>query len=351
MGELHEKLDGALLRARAFLISARDADGLWRDFRTLAGQSSDWVTAFVAYALKQSGTDETADSALSRLLLRQRRNGGWAYNEDVPADCDSTAWALLGLTARQTCEWNTNAIDRGVEFICRHQLESLDGGFSTYVPSDGINIFIQAGDSDSVAGWTDAHVCVTSVAVQALLTASNFVQSGRVAGALQYLLSKRLPEGNWSSYWWKGRAYSTYHAVRALSLAGFSSAAELPKIAKHLVARQRTDGAWSGEQADRGVPEAFETAFVLLALSVCNDSELSHAVKRGMRWLVSQQDGDGSWPSVPILRIPAPAVKDPDRPRKWRTNELGTGVIIRDEARLFTTAAVVWALAKSRSIV
>lgn len=336
-------LDGALMRAHAFLKSARGADNLWRDFRTLAGQSSEWVTAFVIFVLQRAAyDDETAKSALSVLMERQRDNGGWGYNEDVPADCDSTSWALLGLMERWPC--GSSAIERGVEFVCRHQPASSNGGFSTYVRSDGIDAFLRSEASSPAVGWMDAHVCVTSVALQALLTAWKSAQSDRVTRGLEYLLGKRTTEGVWRSYWWKGCAYSTFQALQALALAGIWSPSDALKVEQYFVARQLSTGAWGGNREPEEAPDAFETAFVLLALSMCNRPAVSFSVEHGVKWLLSAQNEDGSWPSAPILRIPAPRVRKPDRARNWRLNGIGTGVIIRDEARLFTTAAVLWAL-------
>src|SRR5579871_839530 len=89
----------ALQRGAGFLRSGRSPDGLWRDFRTLAGLSCDWVTGFVAYALRQADPhDEAAADALSLVVRRQRRDGGFSYNKKVPSDCDSTSWVLLALS-------------------------------------------------------------------------------------------------------------------------------------------------------------------------------------------------------------------------------------------------------------
>lgn len=346
---LGQKLDDSLLRGLSFLRSSCCADGLWRDFRTLAGQSSEWVTAFVSYALTTADSrDEAAKSAMTILSSHQRQNGGWAYNEAVPADCDSTAWTMLSLMASHKCD--PGVIGAGTDFLCQHQPQSLSGGFSTYIPSDGIDVFIKAQGPESTAGWLGPHVCVTAVALQALIGSQQPEHDDRVALALRYLLQKRLSDGTWKSYWWKGRAYSTYHALKALSLAGAFRREYSLAVAQYFVAVQRAEGGWAnGSNAD-SEPCSFETAFALLALSLCGSNSQSDGLARGVHWLFTQQKEDGSWPSVPILRIPAPQAKEPDNSRKWRRDEVGTRVIIRDEARLFTTAAVVWALAQCRAM-
>ena len=89
--------DGRAVSAAAAFIAGRQArDGTWRDFRTLAGEAEDWTTAYIG---AQLGTARVPAASLRRatsaLLARQRPDGGWGYNALVPADGDSTAWALL----------------------------------------------------------------------------------------------------------------------------------------------------------------------------------------------------------------------------------------------------------------
>jgi hypothetical protein len=59
---------------------------------------------------------------------------------------------------------------------------------------------------------------------------------------------------------------------------------------------------------------------------------------------VTLQAEDGGWPSDPVLRIPPPDLVEPSSYRAWRADALGTGVVVRDQHRLFTTAACVSAL-------
>src|ERR1700723_1451404 len=95
------------------------------------------------------------------------------------------------------------------------------------------------------------------------------------------------------------------------------------------------------QQPDAG---AFEMAFVLLALLLVPDSGCVQAAEAVALRLLAQQNADGSWPSAPILRIPPPLTADPGRLSKWPSGT-GTGVIIADQRRCFTRAAVLSALA------
>lgn len=331
------QMDSAVERGKQFLASIRCEDGLWRDFRTRAGLSSEWVTAFVAYALRQAGNGDSVSSVLTLLAQRQRSNGGWAYNSEVPTDCDSTAWAVLGLSADP--QGNRPSIEKGIEYILRHQ-DQAKGGFSTYAPSDQIETFIHMPGMASIQGWIQPHSCVTGVALQALLNHKESVSKESIEKAVQYLLLKRQPSGLWRSYWWNGWAYGTYHALRALKSAGAMDLSQQVEAGMQIQEQYRAD--WNAA--------AFETAFTLLGLLLSSDPAILKVAERLALWLIGQQKVDGSWPTAPILRIPPPASKEPDNRRSWSLEREGTGVMISDQRGSFTTAAVIWALATYRSV-
>ena len=84
-------------RAVDYLLGRRKSRGRWEDFDTLAGSSTQWVSAYVGLALAQTGDPRAlaaAREAWSRLRRRRWRSAGWAYNGRVPADADSTVWAM-----------------------------------------------------------------------------------------------------------------------------------------------------------------------------------------------------------------------------------------------------------------
>lgn len=61
--------------------------------------------------------------------------------------------------------------------------------------------------------------------------------------------------------------------------------------------------------------------------------------------LVDLEQPDGGWPGHASMRIPPTGVAEPEGYQSWRVDGLGTGVIVRDQNRLFTTAACVSVLA------
>ena len=329
------------------ILNKRSNNGLWYDFHTLAGSSADWVTGFVVYALAHvDDLDDTTLDVLKRLLFRQRQNGGWSYNEIVPTDCDSTAWVLMSFLAAPV--WKPSSVARAVRYVKHHQVEE-SGGFATYSLADNIERFIEVNDQSLTTGWRDAHPCVTGVVLQSLLAHGEQPRSPAVQSAAKYLLGCREPSGIWRSYWWKGYAYSTYHSLRALSMAGVLSPSQTDKTCSYLLAQQHEDGGWNDNSG--GESEVFATAFNVLSLLLFPDEASLKAVERATAWLLLQQNAEGSWPTAPILRIPPPMVHDPEVVEVWRTNDEGTGVIVEDQAGIFTSAAAVWSLAVFQSMI
>jgi squalene cyclase len=336
----------SIQRAQAFLLERRAPDGLWRDFLTLAGTSDEWVSAFVAHALAESDVAQGDLLPSSKALLyRQRWNGGWSYNRRVPPDCDSTAWALIA--SGMAPIWKPSSMAHAVAYVKQHQILP-DGGFATYAAEDGIDRYIGAAEQNIVQGWLTTHTCVTGVALQALLLHGEPRSSDTVRSAIAYLLREQDPNGTWRSYWWTGFGYATYHALKAISMARRLGDQVVSGARGFFLRHQRQDGGWS--DVLHGDSRVFETAFTLLALLLIPSREILKRADASVSWLRANQSEDGGWESAPMLRIPAPMVTSAESVTVWRINEPGTGVMLDDGARLFTSAAALWALARYASI-
>jgi hypothetical protein len=74
-----------------------------------------------------------------------------------------------------------------------------------------------------------------------------------------------------------------------------------------------------------------------------SERDLDATASLAAQWLVDRQNDDGSWPSTPILRIPDAHVTD-GRDATVSASRAGTGLVVADQNRLFTTAAAVHAL-------
>jgi squalene cyclase len=329
----------AIGRAIDFIMSMQDPDGLWRDFKTLAGSSSDWVSGFVLRALSSTSPDprDLSARAVSSLISRQRQNGGWSYNRIVPTDCDSTSWVLLAISP--SLHQGASPIKKGMRYLWKHQ-DVTSGGFATYCPWDRVHEFIGLTSLDVMSGWFSPHICVTGVAVQSLLEMGVPASDEGIQKAAIYITAGRNARGLWDSYWWKGYAYGTYQALKALSLCKALTPEVAEKAADSLLSDQGDDGGWkSGSES-----EVFGTAFAILSLLLLQNDRALSSVERGVQWLVGQQMSDGSFPTAPMLKIPPPMVKGPAAVRRWRRDGMGTGVMIEDKRKIFTTSAALQAL-------
>jgi squalene cyclase len=331
-------IDSAIAAAASYLSDARSADRLWRDFRTLAGESSDWVSGFVAFALGSAGLLRDAVRDTTHALLRlQRPSGGWAYNEKVPPDADSTAWVLLSMAT--TTVWKPSMVLRALNYLLRHRNER---GFATYTQEDGIERFIGA-TPDQTEGWRSTHLCVTATATHALVL-HGLAGDVRLRDAVGALREAQGDDGLWTSYWWPGSSYATAQALRALAAARAVTDDAWRRVVDGLLGQQHADGGF-GDGAEAS--QAFATAQSLTALLTRPDRRCDGAVDAAARWLLETQRA-GHWAGTPILRIPRPMVSNPAA-ESFTADALGTGVIVRDQHGVFTTAAVVAALSDYRA--
>ena len=331
-------LRAALRRAQEFLRRARDpADGLWHDFTSTAGPSSEWVTGFVLASL--SGQDEReVRSARQALLGRARADGSWGFCARVPGDADSTAWALLALGPDLAPEPRL----RAERFLLGQQRPG--GGFRTYPDAAAGPLGLWAPHDHDHSGWQASHTCVTGTVLLAL--SDEALSAERRRDAVRYLLCHQDPSGIWPSYWWSGLAYATCQALRALSHCGQLPPAAAARAAAELARRQLPSGGWAWDGGTSGQAGSFETAFALRALIMAEQAGVARwpgCIHRGLHWLIRHQDPAGGWPVKPILRAPMPGdVREQLGAHAVPRRRGGLGT---DSHGVFTAAAVAGCLA------
>ncbi len=314
----------------AFLLDARTAAGWWRDFTGALGAGEEWgasmgssdeyVTAYVTVALAAVGTAharEAAERAWTLLARRRAPVAGWGWNGLLPVDADSTAWGLRAADA-------VGAGTSPIALAARRALDAHrmpDGGVSSYraaarprphgrdlTPPDA-----------SYAGWTaTSHACVTAAAAGL-----------GDPGALAFLRAAQREDGSWASYWWLHDEFATAFAARALAATGARADAR----------RAAAAADWAAGRIDAGgavSASPFATALAVLALGGHHEHERVRAVG----WLAERQEDDGGWAPSARLLAPRPDVVD-----RLRSPVETVGCL--DDARSFTTATVIAALAGS----
>ncbi|MEO0601966.1 MAG: prenyltransferase/squalene oxidase repeat-containing protein [Myxococcota bacterium] len=312
-------------RAIHFLADARTADGFWLDFELVAGPSDEWVTAWVGYQLATLGRPDAtrlAESAWARLCARRPEQDGWGYNAVVPADADSTCWAVRLADQLGRADPRT---DRATAFLRAHRTAD---GVSTYRTDSGIDSYMGMTGID-LRGWTHPHTDI--------LAACAGVAALR-AELAPLLLRAQDRDGSWSGYWWAERAHTTWLAAEALGSPngnpGLVDAAggALARTAEWVSARPLPD-------------EALPCAAILATAAICRGP--SETLERLRVRLLELQRLDGGWDGSAHLRVPEPARSDPAS-QAYDPSGAGISAITRDEDGVYTTALAIRALSMTR---
>jgi squalene-hopene/tetraprenyl-beta-curcumene cyclase len=138
-----------------------------------------------------------------------------------------------------------------------------------------------------------------------------------VTRALAFLLREQEEDGSWFGRWGTNYIYGTWSVLAALNAAGFEPHhPAIRRAVDWLRLRQRIDGGW-GESGETYWPERrakpldtstpSQTAWALLALMAAGERN-SEAVRRGLDWLVHNQDMDGTWPESHFNAVGFPRV-------------------------------------------
>lgn len=94
-------LTDSIEKAKNFIFSKMDSNGLWKDFESRShGESIDWVSSYVGLSLLESGIP-SFELKLTAKTVAERQNkeyGGWGWNEKIFPDADSTAFSILFLS-------------------------------------------------------------------------------------------------------------------------------------------------------------------------------------------------------------------------------------------------------------
>jgi squalene-hopene/tetraprenyl-beta-curcumene cyclase len=283
-----------------------------------------WDTALAVVALSESGVpadDERLRRAAGWLLDRevrvpgdwQRRipktpPGGWyfEYENEFYPDTDDTAEVLAALAAVRFSEereerHRSGAIERGSAW--QLAMQNDDGGWPafdrdcdnevlTFIPFADHNAMIDP-SCDDITGRT--------------LEAFHRIGIGRetraVRRAAAYLARQQNADGTWYGRWGCNFIYGTWLALRGLACAGVDLSEERYQRAGSWLRRhQNADGGWGelphsyDEPGRKGIGPSTpsQTAWALLGLFALGDRG-SPSVRRGLDYLLSNQQYDGSW--------------------------------------------------------
>jgi len=308
-----------------------------------------WDTTIALRALIESGVrpESTAiDRAVRWLLSKQTDQpgdwsetvraepGGWFFehhNQFYP-DSDDTAMALMALRScfdaphppcdalppelrlvdesdRQrpeaahigTMRWTASAIDRGLRWMLA--MQNRDGGWGAFDRNNDREFLCYVPFADHNAIIDPSTPDLTGRVLESLGRLGCRLGHPAVDRAVAYVCKQQEPDGAWFGRWGVNYIYGTWQAITGLVEVGVP--AKDPAVeagARWLLDHQQTCGGW-GESPEsyedptlrgRGRPTASQTAWAVLGLLAAGRHG-DPAAARGIRFLTTTQNEDGTW--------------------------------------------------------
>ena len=291
------------------------------DFRIQPCLSPVWDTSITMIALAESGIGRSHPALLRAARWIEAREirfrgdwavrlpdlepSGWAFEHDNKyyPDTDDTMMALMALNLVQPEDGSARAalFARALRWLMAFQCR--DGGWAAF-------------DRDVTASWLE-HVpfadhnaildptCsdLTARVLELLGTLGRDPGGQDVRRAVAMLRRTQEADGSWYGRWGVNYIYGTWQALRGLAAIGTNMEEEWIRRGRDWLAScQNDDGGW-GETCEsynfpalkgRGPSTASQTAWAVMGLCAC-DTAPREAIRRGVEWLVQQQNPDGSW--------------------------------------------------------
>ncbi len=283
-----------------------------------------WDTALAVVALRESGVSEDDPRLLraaSWLLDRevrvpgdwQRRipktpPGGWyfEYENEFYPDTDDTAEVLTSLAAvrfpdEREERRRQGAIARGLAW--QLAMQNGDGGWPAFDRDcdNEVLTFIPFADHNAMIDPSCEDITGRTLEALERLGVGRDVKAVRRAAA--YLNRRQDADGTWYGRWGCNFLYGTWLALRGLAAAGEDLSQERHQRAGSWLRRhQNEDGGWGelprsyDEPGRKGIGPSTpsQTAWALLGLFALDDIA-STSVRRGLEYLLRNQEYDGSW--------------------------------------------------------
>jgi len=309
-----------------------------------------WDTSISVRALAESGVgpDHPAmQEAVRWLLSKESRRkgdyartvraepGGWYFehaNEFYP-DLDDTAMVLLAIRTQFGGGPKSDVLPPGLRVFAHRTADSMaaareqtamldrmtaaaeralawtlamqnrDGGWGAFDRDNDCRLLCHVPFADHNAMIDPSTPDLTARVLEALGAWGVTIGHAAVEGAVRCLRNIHEADGSWYGRWGVNYIYGTWQAIVGLRAVGVPP--DDPAIVagvNWLIAHQQASGGW-GESPDsyaevsrrgQGPVTASQTAWALLALLAAGEEQHS-AVARGVRFLLDEQQADGTW--------------------------------------------------------
>ncbi len=290
-------------------------------FRMQPCMSPVWDTAYAMFALGEAGIGKddprllkAADWILSKEV---RHKGDWAvkvphvepggwyfeFNNEFYPDVDDSAQVLLALNKvnnpRERYQYDVT--QRALRWIWAMQCKN--GGWASFDKDNTKMIFEHIPFADHNAMLDPPTVDITGRVLEMLAAYGVSAEDPRAKRAIQFIYREQEPDGSWFGRWGVNYIYGTFLVLRGLEAMGvWNHEPQIQQAAEWIRMVQNADGGWGESCASydnptlRGIgpSTASQTAWAILGLLAAGDNR-SDSVAKGIRWLLDQQQPDGSW--------------------------------------------------------
>jgi squalene-hopene/tetraprenyl-beta-curcumene cyclase len=229
---------------------------------------------------------------------------------------DDTAMVLLALRKVRTDDLRKRdeCFRRGLKWTLSFQCK--DGGWASFDKDCTKGILEKVPFADHNA-MLDPECADITARILELVGYEGFpLDHPQVQKALEYIRDEQEEDGSWYGRWGVNYIYGTWQVLRGLRALNFNmNQPWLLKARDWIESVQRTDGGW-GERCNtyddpvfkgQGPSTASQTAWALMGLLAFDDPSRP-SIRRGLDYLVRNQNDDGSWDEDEITGTGFPKV-------------------------------------------
>ncbi|MCG9478756.1 MAG: squalene--hopene cyclase [Actinomycetia bacterium] len=281
-----------------------------------------WDTAWAVIGLRDSGIDADAPQILKAeewLLAKQvTEEGDWKVNNPRTSpgcwsfefenkyypDIDDTAIVSMALSlSGKDPDYKQQAVSRGIDWVL--DMQNKDGSWAAFDRDNNKRILRDIPFADFITPLDFGSPDITAHVLWVLARLGYTGEIGPIARALRYLKRSQEPDGSWYGRWGVNYIYGSSKVLQATAALGLDNTSSITKnIAKAVdwfIMIQNDDGGWgescqsyeAGCYQPLGKSTASQTAWALLGLMASRG--LCSQVDRGIDYLISSQNEDGSW--------------------------------------------------------
>ncbi|MGQ9898594.1 MAG: squalene--hopene cyclase [Acidobacteriota bacterium] len=311
----HPVMQKGLEAVERFCIETED------EFHTQPCVSPVWDTGLTILALLDSGMPNDHPALvragqwlLSKQILRDGdwrfKNktgpaGGWAFEfwNDFFPDVDDTAVVTMALHRLKLPDEAEKQRRLKLATEWTLSMQSGDGGWGAFDVDNNLEILNAIPYGDLKAMIDPPTADLTGHILEMLGSTGYPASQEKVERAIAFIKSKQEPEGCWWGRWGVNYIYGTHMVICGLVALGLDPRETfIMRGTQWLNSCQNEDGGWGetcasyGDRALMGVGKSTpsQTAWALLGLMAGGEGK-SDCVRRGIEYLVTRQNDDGSW--------------------------------------------------------